>query len=471
MNQWKWSPRLLLAVASVLVLLVAAACSSNKNEEPQSNPGSNNGDLKANANNNEEPGSNSPELTTDPITIRFAWWLPEETDFKKIAEAFTAHHPNVTFEFIGHPGTTQGGIQLITEAIAAGNPIDAFWHPAITDLVEQNLIEDLTPYIERDEQFRSYPFLPGINETFQLDGKQWGLSRGNDVMLMFYNKELLKQYGLDAPAKDWTWEDFRRMAIAATNPEAKHYGVNNTLWFMQASNVMPVANGHAPRLWGFNEDLTKNLADGSVPEVLDDLQWFVDLMVKDNVLLNDTRSAKAGVEPESLWPNGQALFQYSISPVINGYQSLPFEWDVAPLPRGTEKQVTFGWNSGMFMGKASKNKDMVWEFLKFWAATMEGQKILMDIGGTFPNSSDQEIIEHFNKVPLYANLDKEALKISAEIVQFDPVMEMQLGDRFSDITVDLRAKVYQEEMSAYDYYPPMIGSFNKQLQEKLDSMQ
>ncbi|MCU6710931.1 sugar ABC transporter substrate-binding protein [Paenibacillus sp. J5C_2022] len=468
MNRNKEMFQLFMAALLVVMLVVATACSSNSENTPKSN--NNESDNKIN-NPSKEPEVTTSVESDDKITLRFAWWLPEVTDFQKIGEAFTKLHPNVTFEYIGHPGTAEGGIQIITEAIAAGNPIDAFWHPAMTDLIEHNLIEDLTPYIEKDEEFKAYPFKPGINETFQMDGKQWGLSRGNDVMLMFYNKELLKQYGLEEPKHDWTWDDFREMAIKATDPEAKHWGLNNSLWFMQASNVMPVANGSAPRLWGFNEDLTKNLADGSVPEVLDDLQFFQDLMIKDNVLLNYARSEAAGVQPETLWQNGQALFTYTISPVIPGFKTLPFEWDVAPLPRGTAKQVTFGWNSGMFMAKATKHKEMVWEFLKFWAATKEGQKILMDIGGTFPNSDDPEIVEYFNNVAVYEGLNKEALNLSAEIVQFDPVLEMYEGAEFDKITLDMRTEVYQQEKSAYDYYPPRIEEFNRKLKEKLDSLQ
>jgi len=445
-----------------LLVLAVAACSNNgtkegtKAPEPQNQPGTNTGETK---------GTNETLEKQEPITLKVGWVIPpENTDWPKMFEAFTKKFPWIKVEGV----YAENGEDELIKSIAAGEPLDIIWNTSLDRAIEEDLIEDLTPYAEKDAEFQSYPYREGYLDNFKRDGKLYALSRGNDGFFILYNKELLKQYGLEKPKLDWTWEDFRTMAKAATNTGAGHYGVANSVWWYNfVSMALPMANGHAPNMAAMNEDFSKNLADGSVPEVLDDLNFFNDLMVNDGVLLNTKRAADAKIEMNA-FHIGQSLFFTAIGPVLPGFkEAFPFEWDIATMPKGTAKQVNFGWLSPMSISKASKHKEAAWEFIKFWDATKEGQKTLFQFGGSFPNSEDPELIEAFSNAKVYEGFDKEVLQYTPGITHFDPSRFIPASNEISQSFTDFGAKAYEEEISAHDFFPSRMQKVNQILQEKL----
>ncbi|MFD2329166.1 ABC transporter substrate-binding protein [Cohnella sp. GCM10020058] len=448
-------------MALVMMVASAVAACSNNNGNSSSSPTASTQPSASGAASASPEGTK--ELDQTPVTLRFAAWVPAENEaFTKIARAFEKKYPWVKVEW---NFVNDNMMQAVTESIAGDNPIDVFWGATFYDYVAQGIAEDLSPYIAKDKDFQAYEFNPGILEPFQVDGKQYALSRGNDTFLVYYNKDLLNKYGLEAPANDWTWEDLKEMAKAATNPAEKDYGIaNSALWFQYGATTLPNANGHAPKNRMMNEDFTKNLADGSNQDVLDDLQWMLDWVTKDGIMLNTKRAAEAGVEGDT-WMNGQSLFMLHVSPLIPAYKDqLKFDWDIAPMPKGTAKQVGMSFINPMMITKASKHKEMAWEFMKFWTATVEGQKLVMDAGGTLLNTPSQELTDYFNQLPVYANINKEALIMASKVGEIDPAITMKGGEKVSEaINAWAGDKGYTEEVSAFDYFPAAMQKVNEEL--------
>lgn len=453
-----------------LLVLIATmvACSSNTtpknadNKEQPVNTGNNNG---AGGGNAEGTGEGEPAAPSqEPITLRVGWVIPPENqDWPQMFAAFTEKFPWITVEGV----YVENAEDELVKSIAAGEPLDVIWNTSLDRAITEGLIEDLTPYAEKDAEFQSYPYRAGYLDNFKRDGKLYALSRGNDGFFILYNKELLKLYGLEKPALDWTWDDFRAMAKAATNSGAGHYGVTNSVWWHYfISMVLPMANGHAPNMAAMNADFTQNLADGSVPEVLDDLDFFNELMINDGSLLNARRAAEAGIEMNS-FHIGQSLFFTSIGPNLPGFKAaFPFEWDIATMPKGTDKQVNFGWLSPMSISKASKHKEAAWELIKFWDATKEGQKVLFQFGGSFPNSDDPELLEAFTNASVYEGFDKEVLQYTPGITHFDPSGFIPGGQEVKQSFVEFGQIGYEEEVSAHEVFPPRMQRANQVMQEK-----
>ncbi|WP_409346105.1 ABC transporter substrate-binding protein [Paenibacillus sp. MBLB4367] len=447
----KKSKSVIMLLIVMMLAVVAAACggSGGTKTEPE--------------------GSAEPTKKTEkqPVTIKIATWVGKDNEpFQAIPKAFTKKFPWINVEWIfvdKGPGAVH---DAVTQSIAAGDPIDVFWHNSFVDTVIKDFAEDLTPYIGKDPDFKSYKFLPGYLETFQWKGKQYALSRGNDVFLVYYNKDLLKKYGLEPPKNDWTWEDLKLMAKKATNPAENHYGISNhALWFQFGSTVLPYVNGHAENFNMLNGDMTKSVADQ--PDVLADLQWMLDWVTKDGIMLNPKRAKEKGL-PEAqatMWMNGQSLFTLHVSPNIPGFKnSLKFGWDVAPMPRGTAKQAGMSFINPMFVSKASKHKEEAWEFMKFWAATTEGQKLLIDAGGTFPNTDNPEIVNYFKAHKQFEGLNNDALVYASKIAKIDPTIIMLGGSVSGKMITDwTNGKGYGEEASPYDYFPPAAEKLNKDL--------
>jgi multiple sugar transport system substrate-binding protein len=460
--------RITLLFSMIIALLLTAACGGSASNSSDTVGDETGGDVKTTP--AKDPVNTNPqgsEIDKTPVTISVLTWVdPNREDWKGFREQFTKKYPWITVEWL-HKGTLDS-VKYLQKRIAAGDPVDVFWDFTSHEAIRGNYAEDLTPWIEKDKEFQEYKFLAGINEPFKVDGKQYGLSRGNDAFVIYYNKDLLKEYGLEAPTKDWTWEDLKEMAKKATNPAAGHYGIGGAnIWFEYGAPSYVLSNGHSGANRLLNEDHSKMLA---TPEVLDDLQWMLDWIVKDEIMLNPKRMKEKGIEGD-LWATGNALFNLHVSPAIGGYkQKLKFDWDIAPFPKGSVSQSSISFNNPMFIAKASKHKEAAWLFMKWWTASIEGQKALMDIGMSLPNSDLPEIVEHFKNVELYEGLDKDALIFAAKIGVTDPYTTMIGGNiarkAFND-WAGLKGEGFAEEVSAYDYFPAVVEQANKDLAEEI----
>ncbi|AYY14039.1 extracellular solute-binding protein [Actinobacteria bacterium YIM 96077] len=82
---------------------------------------------------------------------------------------------------------------------------------SIRSYVQAGLVEDLTPYLENDPEFRD-TFLPSVLEAGQIDGAYYGIPmRTMQPKLMFYNTAVFDDVGVSVPT---TWQEFLDAADA-----------------------------------------------------------------------------------------------------------------------------------------------------------------------------------------------------------------------------------------------------------------
>lgn len=448
-----------VALMICFVMLFSAACSGNNNNNA--------------ANTTASPTNNSASNTTDestppvevvedktPVTIKFANWAGSET-YEAVNKAFTAKYPWITVETV----VTGTVVNTVEESIAANDPIDVFFNGTFSDVVSKNLAEDLTPYIANDQEFQAYNFLPNIVEQYNVDSKQMALPRGTEAFLVYYNKDLMNELGIEKPALDWSWEDLRQLAIKATDPTKGRYGFGLTgMSSVFGWSMIATANGHAANPYMLNEDLTASVADQ--PDVLADLQWFRDLIDKDKVMLDNKAQAAAGVT-EDLWVTGNALFTIHVSPLMENWKTqLKFNWDVLPFPKGTAKQVGLMWNQPLFMSKAGKHKDAVWKFIKFFTTSKEAQDIFLANATLLPNTPDASMKDMLSALPFYEKYDVDALLHAVSTAISDPTNSMVGGDIINAMWNDFHTQTTAEGISPYDFFPAAVEKANKDLVQR-----
>ena len=127
-----------------------------------------------------------------------------------------AQFPNLKINYVINKGWGE-----IAAAAAAGDAPDIFFWDGNPDLImpqlmNQGLVENLTPYIENDASFVNN-FVPGVLDTMTVDGKVYSLPF--DVMPygIFVNYDVLDNANVDYPELDWTLDDFVAMCDAVTN--------------------------------------------------------------------------------------------------------------------------------------------------------------------------------------------------------------------------------------------------------------
>lgn len=91
-------------------------------------------------------------------------------------------------------------------AFGAGQPpcvFDTWGGGPLREYVKAGQVVDLTPYLQKDPAFRER-FLPTAWHAVTYDGKVYGIPTENvSAAVIFYNKDIFKQYGLKPPA---TWD-------------------------------------------------------------------------------------------------------------------------------------------------------------------------------------------------------------------------------------------------------------------------
>jgi raffinose/stachyose/melibiose transport system substrate-binding protein len=200
-----------LRVLGIAALFVATACSgglggSSPTPAPSAAP-----DATTTA--TEAP---TPSPSDEPVTLSYLIGSVEATQASAhaLAEAYTALHPNVTFEFENAPSGTEGD-NLVKTRLATGEMSDVFWYNT------GSLFQALDP-TETLVDISGEPFVANISESFlptvsvgdAVFGAPSGTAMGGGIL---YNKKVFADLGLSVPT---SWAEF-----AANNDKIKAAGI------------------------------------------------------------------------------------------------------------------------------------------------------------------------------------------------------------------------------------------------------
>jgi raffinose/stachyose/melibiose transport system substrate-binding protein len=142
------------------------------------------------------PASSAP--TDEKVTL--TWWHNATADplkgyFQKVADAYTAAHPNVTFKIVPVQNET---IQTkITVALQSNNPPDIFQQWGGGDLATQvktGKVQDIST-----ASADTIKAIGGQGAGWTVDGKQYGLPYSVGIVGFWYRPDLFTQAGISAP--------------------------------------------------------------------------------------------------------------------------------------------------------------------------------------------------------------------------------------------------------------------------------
>ncbi|MFF4248482.1 extracellular solute-binding protein [Streptomyces sp. NPDC001822] len=114
----------------------------------------------------------------------------------------------VKVKLVSVPGTDY--VNKLRSAMGSPGAPDVFFNwggGSIKPYVDSDNLVDLTSTVENDAVLKD-GFLPSVMTAGSLDGKIYGVPmRGMQPVMLFYNKALFKEHGLQAPR---TWEDLQK---------------------------------------------------------------------------------------------------------------------------------------------------------------------------------------------------------------------------------------------------------------------
>ncbi len=307
-----------------------------------------------------------PGVTAAPGALEIEFWhaltgASQVAEFQKLADQFNAANPQYFVKPIlqGNYGET---LQKMNAAITAnslpdlvlGNPGDlGTYNTAGVMRPLGDLMDDptdglgaLKAQIDPNLYF----------DTF--DGDIIGVSTGRSIQVLYYNADMLKAAGFDKPPA--TFEEFEKVCAAVSKPPDVY-----------CYALVPGASAFANLVWNFggqyaSADETKAVFDE--PAGVEVLAWLKKLADKQWAY---TPAAAFGDQTD--FGNGKVAFTVGSTAGLPFYHNAvsgstkPFEWGIAPLPRGPNGKNyvdIFGPSIGILQSTPDKEKG-AWLFLKF----------------------------------------------------------------------------------------------------------
>lgn len=293
--------------------------------------------------------------------VNIKWWSPGPAPFKELVKEYQKAHPGVTITTV--TGTMDKFYTMVTAGLMPDmwGPYDT---PGIKADVNRDWATDLTPYIKRDGAAMDInDFFPGLMREFRVNGKQYALPFICWEDFFFYNTDMYAQAGLNPPPvdssdKSWNWDRMVLNAKKISKADANGKLIIAGVEFERNLSASPAFL----RMWNALP-YTDAALRSSVPQQID---WtspeMVNAFTKVHDLIYKHRVAPAvgtGLE------NGKLGQQFSAGWRIQYItQQKKVKWAMANLPWGETNAGTM-WPDGWRMSKVSKNKEQVWDFIKF----------------------------------------------------------------------------------------------------------
>ncbi len=281
-----------------------------------------------------------------------------------LAADFEKENPDIKLKPV-YAGSYQ---DTITKALTAAKGGDAP-HMAVilsTDmytLIDEGLVVPFDELVKTAEE-RAWmgSFYPGFMKNSQTGGKTWGIPFQRSTVVMYWNKELFKEAGLDPEKPPATWNELVEMGKKLTQRDASG---NVATWGVQVpSSGFPY--------WLFQGFTTQNgvelmNAAGTQtyydkPEVIQALQFWVDLSTKHKI--HPPGVVEWGTTPKDFFERKAAIIWTTTGNLTNIRNNAKFPFGVAMLPAGKQRGTpTGGGNWYVFKKSTAEERAAALKFI------------------------------------------------------------------------------------------------------------
>ena len=320
-----------------------------------------------------------------PVDISFYYPVAVGGPITKIIDKFAVDFERENPGIKVHPiysGTYQDSI---TKALTAVKSNDA---PAMsvllsTDmytLIDEDAIVPWDPLIKTAED-RAWlqGFYPAFMENSQTGGKTWGIPFQRSTIVLYYNKEMFKDAGLDPNHAPETWKEMAEYAQKLTKRDASG---KVTQWGVQIpSSGFPY--------WLFQGLTTENgvqlmNAAGTEtyydkPAVIEAVQYWVDLTSKYKA--HPEGIVEWGTTPKDFFERKVAMMWTTTGNLTNVRSNAKFDFGVAMLPANKRRgSPTGGGNFYLFKQAKPEQQAAAFKFVKWITSPSRAAQWGIDTG-------------------------------------------------------------------------------------------
>lgn len=304
-------------------------------------------------------------------------------------------HVNLVYQ--GYEGTDKVILAYQTNDTANAPDINQGLTSTIPSMMDLDWTVDLTELIgDAENQVKMEDYYEAMIRSCTADGRLMAIPFANSNLLLYYNEDVLKEAGFDAPPA--TWDELARYTEALTKKAAdgsvERYGFETQIkryhlcnYIVQQSTDSYVGDREGGRTGEMTRLTIKD--DGTLKTILEKVE-----------AVNQTGGYKY-VE-DSLneeFANGltaMCMMSSSRLATINSLVGDSFSWKVAPIPKVTEQDGSGAALGGscltlLNLGDEAKVK-AAWDVLQY-CSSPEAQYILSTKSGYIPVNKQVEAME------------------------------------------------------------------------------
>lgn len=369
-------------------------------------------------------GSDNGEVT---ITfMNFTSSGANEDVLQAMVDKFMADNPGIKVEIQTY-GYGDYFTQLATK-IAGGSAPDVF---------ELN-IENFRAYADKGAIIELDPILaeegidvstihPRALGAFKVNNKIYGLPTKFSNVVMFYNKDLFDEAGIDYPTKDWTWEDELEAAQAIRDLGENIFGVYRPIQTHEFYKT--VAQNGGSMMNSAQTAFTLNS-----PQNIEALEMMIARRNDSNV--TPTNDQMGGMGDWDLFKSGRlGMLITGIWAFGDFTQNIDFEWDIAVEP-GIKQKATHFFSDSVVVSSSSKQKEAATKFAAYIAGSPEVAEKRLEANWDLPVALTDAVIEEYLRITPPNN--KQAVFDSLDYLVMPPSLE-----KFGQVADDLMKYVEQ----------------------------
>jgi multiple sugar transport system substrate-binding protein len=334
---------------------------------------------------------------TSPVEITF-WHAMNgdlEKALQKVTDEFMEQNPNITVT-LQNQSSYNDLQQKITATVASPSNL-----PTITQAysdwmlnpINDGLVTDLTPYIENETlKFDNYEdILEGFREATKIDGKIYGMPFNKSTEVLWYNKTLFDELGLEVPT---TYDEF--VEVSKKIYEAK--GIPGA-GFDSLNTYYTTFLKNEGKTFDSSFDVTSEESAKAVNYYLEGVkEGYFRIAGTDNYLSGPFSNEKLGMYVGS--NAGESFIKQGVGD--------KFEVAVAPYP--AEISIQQGTDLYVFSSATAEQKTAAYEFLKFLTSTEKQIQWASETGYMPVRQSAIDSEEYKNSGSLIAPILSDATK-------------------------------------------------------------
>lgn len=287
------------------------------------------------------------------------------------AADFNKENPAIKVQPI-YAGSYQDTIVKALTAHKAGTPpvASVLLSTDTFTLIDEDAVVPIDNFVKtaEDKAWLS-GFYPAFLLNSQVGGKTWGVPFQRSTVVLYWNKELFKEAGLDPNKAPANWTELVSMAGKLTKKDASgkvtQYGIQVPssgfpYWLFQGFTTQ-------------NDVILANAAGNQVryddPKVIEALQFWVDLSRKHGV--HPPGVVEWGTTPKDFMERKAAMIWTTTGNLTNIRNNAKFDFGVAMLPAGKKRgSPTGGGNFFIFKKATPAQQEAAFKFAR-WLTTPE----------------------------------------------------------------------------------------------------